>query len=214
MLAPYFTGPVAPPGAPAFTCPKCSTQGPEEEFSWKCSGCSRKVTRSDFTASNEVSGLLHLLASEVAFLEDTTKAVAERVWWHATRRPQWLETVTLPPSPEDAIFLQEDWFPEVKDFTSLVHVGSQEAAFARALDLESTNHEGGPFYFHQVRVREGAPVAPRLLVDENEEAPIFAGDEREGYAAVTPYVNRFEASGSVSLLADPRFLEVVETWVI
>ena len=119
-----------------------------------------------------------------------------RIWYHATLLEGWHQKM-----------LGSENLP-------LVHLGTKEAALARAAHLGS--YMSSPVWnVYGVKLVEAAFIAVDVLDDEDDSAPATAVKSRSvrarGYdvRGVTRYVNRYEAEGSISLLANPLAFRVV-----
>lgn len=122
-------------------------------------------------------------------------AAQDALWFHATRRENWMETL---------LSLPETDMPTI-------HVGSREAAVSRANGEYAAS---GTWYLYALRVRSNVCVSEAIFADENMCAPWRVGDLYAGYfpgyGAATRYVNAFESIGSISMVGDPRAFEVVD----
>lgn len=135
-----------------------------------------------------------ILRDAVKFADDdVTRANS---WFHATTRENWLDDLR-------ASALADGSMP-------LVHLGTREAAEDRARAVGVRTNQ--PWFLYQVKVNDDAVLAPEITTDDNDEAPLFSSDVQyfRDYADVTRYVNEFECVGSVSLIADPSKITVVE----
>lgn len=120
--------------------------------------------------------------------------VKNSIWYHATYRKDWIN---------DLLNGREgNSYP-------LVHLGTKEAAVTILSDRYI--HRDDWIYFYSVRLAPTAVVDPMLYEDENMWPN--RTDNLESNANTFRYVNRYEATGSISLLMDPRelIIEDVET---
>lgn len=137
-----------------------------------------------------------VLSSALPFFDD--KYAKKSAWFHATTNPNWHETVTTAtPIP-------------------FVHVGTRRAALHRSYQMSRIETwKKDPWFLYKLELTPDAPLHPEVNSDHNEYAPRFVGhfDEndmkRMSYSSVTRYINDYESIGSISLIADPRFLKVV-----
>lgn len=164
------------------------------------------------------------IRAEDAELADTQK-VYERDWYHYTTSKNWYEDVTRVNEEKGAGGI-------------LVHLGSVDAALERSEAFTQTK-KPPVIYGYKIRVKAGAPISDTINDDHNDNAPIspreckddfwnsigYDDNDEEIMAApedtqryepygATRYVNNFEAIGSVSLLANPLALELVDTFVV
>jgi len=129
-----------------------------------------------------------------------TQNVRDEIWYHST--------------------VVADWEGGLKSTgrIPMVHLGTVEAASVRAnFTGNFFIDDGAPqVYMYAVRVKGGALVSPRLLTDENDEAPYFTDSDAGEYEmqGLTRYVNKFEAQGTISLIANPESFEVVERFTL
>lgn len=122
------------------------------------------------------------------------QAVRDDEWYHYTSHEAWES------------FLNED-----NDEARVVHLGTKEAALDRQ---NHTDRAVGKLY--KVRLKPEAEIADEVLEDDpynQEDAPLVReGGIQKGIlvSGVTRYMNYYEDPGSVSLVANPRLLEIVE----
>lgn len=121
-------------------------------------------------------------------------AVLEEEWYHYTAHPTW-ETFLAPANAAARV----------------VHLGTREAALDRQ---HHTQNRAGALY--RLRIRSDAQVAEEILDEDpfnQMDAPLVSsGGVQKGVlvSGVTRYLNSYEDPGSMSLIANPRLLEVVE----
>jgi hypothetical protein len=101
--------------------------------------------------------------------------VKKETWFHASYKEDWLQ------NPEKG-----------EDFEA--HVGTEDAAFDRALTVYATRSSlDQPFYLYEVKLDDSVTVSDRIAVDENDT------EVTEHDADVTRYINKWEAPASISL---------------
>lgn len=105
----------------------------------------------------------------------------EALWWHATQRDFWWEGIT-----EAGVAL---------------HVGEAAAAWDMALLNEEVKPQG---YFHLYALRLRGPLTWLPQAPDEDLWPEYSPP-----GVVQPYVNRWEAPGTVSLLLGQEVLQVV-----
>lgn len=138
-----------------------------------------------------LTGVTLKLGSEKYFHKD---AVREDEWYHYTSHEDWES------------FLSPD-----NDEARVVHLGTKEAALDRQ---NHTDRAVGKLY--KLRLKPEAEIADEILEDDpynQQDAPLVSeGGVQKGIlvSGVTRYMNYYEDPGSVSLVANPRLLEVVE----
>lgn len=183
-------------------CAHCRTSFTKEEHEemlsnasvedYPCGACGKKNTWNDCGVD--------ILKPDAKLLDK--EAVKENLWFHVTKRKNWIEDINA---------------SGAEDITKLpmIHVGSKEAALDRLAHL-SEGKTGQKWYLYAVKVNPVAPIADKIHGDE-DDFPVTYGDaheeQKKGYAisGVTRYVNRYEAPGTISLLANPSAIKVVET---
>lgn len=186
---------VAPEGFAGIACWQCNKYPIRQEsegmrgFRTNCAYCDAMV---------EVRGVLpgnvSVVKSDVSMFNDDT--ARSSLWYHATRRENWYE----------GLF--------VNSMAPLVHLGSEMAARSRMAQV--SRRLAGPWYLHAVTLNSDAVLHPEVIEDENEKAPYYSGDENRvsNYSTLTRYVNRFESVGSVSIIANPSAIKVVQTIIL
>jgi hypothetical protein len=100
----------------------------------------------------------------------------------------------------------DDWFTKVVTDRPYVHLGTRAAAEHRTQRVTRSGPrtlEAHDLYV--VRLRHDAEVDPRIHEDSNDWPEFVDGT----FAPVIAYRNEYEDFGSLSLLADPRALEIV-----
>lgn len=120
--------------------------------------------------------------------------VKNAIWYHATDRKNWMA----------------DLLDDGHGTYPLVHVGTKEAAITILSDQYIKRDDW--IYFYTVKLAPTAVVAAPLFEDENMW-PIRT-HELNGTPNTFRYVNRYEATGSISLLVDPRELIVEDVEVL
>lgn len=141
---------------------------------------------------------IHILPSSVQFLD--ARVTRESVWYHSTAVQNWDEEVSkLRPT----FVCGGNEMPSVP----YVHVETLESAMTRFNDAGA---DAG--WLYRIRIKEEAVLAGEVYEDQNDwEQWVRTGffEERK-QCDVIRYVNRWESVGSISLIMDPRFLEVVK----
>jgi hypothetical protein len=146
-----------------------------------------------------IDSKLTILPSSASLLDETN--VKATTWFHATDVYNWLEEVSFDYGEEDEDMLRP-----------YVHLGSKEAALelAKWKYLEGSNDGDEMFYLWQVTLNMEAILADSILEDNNDWFYEVTGDTREAMGAdAVRYLNKWESAGSISLLADPRYLTMV-----
>jgi len=206
---------LAPEGYSGAYCDECGSFFRDDEVndaSVVCQVCFRHSR-----GGRIVTGVRY---NEVALFDDD--ATRDSDWYHVTTRSDWDGEIREKSSSHQP----------------LVHVGSLEAATRRMNDIiaqarsENRLSDGSEkssevtFYLYRVRLAENAPLSPHVLLDFDATAPSSVYDARkrvkeapedyeefygsyELYGA-TRYVNEYESHGSISLIAHPEAIEVVE----
>lgn len=134
--------------------------------------------------------------------------VRNATWFHATDVVDWWEQL---PAGVDTYFTADGRSIEsvapTEEGDLMVHIGTRDAALDRALAQSTLD-----IWLHEVRLRPDTDIRDGVWEDEVTSFP-----ERSGHCTsgpwlgdgVTRYLNRYEMPGSVSLLANPRNLELV-----
>lgn len=188
-------------GMSALRCPHCHNhfkRSQENQFLtkyWaKCGYCTESVGTDDTELS--------ILPDYQKFLRK--QSIFNRVWYHATDRIDWetdlKDASTLIYVPSKGQIERRD------DHRIFVHLGSQESAERRSKDL------GGLAYTYKVMLLPNKEVSPRVFEDNNWW-PHWLGENISSFKQFTEinrYVNRYEVSGSISLLAAYGSFRVVE----
>jgi hypothetical protein len=134
---------------------------------------------------------------EVNFKQDALPLVEDdaaraSTWFHATQRKGWLESAVS------------------NDFP--VHVGSEAAAIIRAIH---TRHEveGSTWWIYEMSVAKNTQIQSGVRDDAEHDwigdLDDFEVEAGHGIDALR-YLNRWEDTGSISLLIDPNFLQTVQ----
>lgn len=145
---------------------------------------------------------VHVLPSSFQFLD--AGITRETVWYHSTKVENWAEEVSK---------LRPTFICGSNEMLSVpyIHVGTLDAAMAR---FEDTNSESG--WLYEIRIKDEAVLAGEVYEDRNDweqwvRTGFFEGVlEDKKQCDVLRYVNRWESVGSISLIMDPRFMEVVK----
>lgn len=126
----------------------------------------------------------HLLDADIA---------KDVFWFHATNRANWMGDLLEDKDHADGS-------------VQLVHVGTLDAA--RSIMADKYARSSGLTYLYKVRLVPEAVIDEELYEDEN-----FWPDrtnEVDDFANAFRYVNRWEATGSISMLVDPEHLIIDE----
>lgn len=173
-----------------FACPDCfkslskdEEQGLREWDSVWCQ-CGRDIWIEDKDIS-----LMVLPSSSPLLYKDEVK---QRTWFHTTTVPDWLSIVT--------------------GIEAYVHLGSFEAAMERATDKDFNlkRKNAGQCFRWELALRPETMVADGVMQDDNQWLKYVTDCSRKHLGGdVQRYLNKYESAGSISLLADPRMVEVV-----
>lgn len=183
-------------------CPECNRHLSEEEYR-TFYGCNSFHNKTNILV---VPSSHHLLNTENA---------KEVIWYHSTNIVNWLETVQSGKESE--------YFGTDEGDIPFVHVGTRGAAMHRAIELyagvedlyqEAKETINGAFMY-AVRLKKEAIVSRHISADTNDW-PFFVHDDdkKEMEGDALRYVNRWESSGSISMLVDPQMLELVSVEVL
>lgn len=188
---------VAPEGMSALRCAVCQefiTLAQETMLetaqSTPCLDCGEEMYRYEMECA---------IRTQDAPILDARVAKAT-TWYHATTRTHWMKDLL---SGKDI-----PW----------VHIGSLEAARDRAR-VGGTGEIVKDHFLYRLRLKPEATINPHIFRDENDW-PDHVGqtglgwDSRMNYANANRYLNTFEAPGSISLLIDPRVLEITGKTII
>lgn len=174
-----------------FACPSCSvTLDKEEELrlrEWDVSPCK---CGHELSLEDEESALL-VLPESAPLLEK--EEVTQRSWFHATYNQNWLEEVS-----ESAVY---------------VHVGSRDSALERAATLyfKKNFRKPGQFFLWEVTVKQETVIADDVMRDDSDwYYKVTSCTEKHLGGDAQRYLNKFESPGSISMLIDPRLIEVVK----
>jgi hypothetical protein len=145
----------------------------------QCRGCGKKLLHLTGQITDIHPASEHLL--------DATTA-KEATWYHATNRKNWMTDLL-------------DY--DVSDGFPLVHVGILDAA----INIMDDQYVGSDnwIYLYKVKLASTAVLDAELYEDENKW-PVRTTNINDTGSNAFRYVNRYEATGSISLLVDPREL--------
>jgi hypothetical protein len=194
----------------------CQPMGAEAKSAFVCLGCDESLSRTweriltkgfdtyDCLCGEEsmVDELdVHIIPSSVGFLNaDVTRNTS---WFHSTKVENWDEEVSK---------LRPTFVCGSNEMLSVpyVHLGTLDAAMTR---FEDTKAETG--WLYEIRIRDEAVIADEVYEDRNDweqyvRTGFFEGvlEDKKKCDAIR-YINRWESVGSISLIMDPRFIEVV-----
>lgn len=138
---------------------------------------------------------LRVKPDSVPVLRDK-EAVKTTIWYHATNIPDWLAKVS---AGEDRPY---------------VHVGTYDAAAELAAGRYWPNGENGAtgdVFLWEVMVNPEAVISDDIVQDENQWCETVQSCSREHLGGdVQRYLNRWEGTGAISLLIDPKMLTEVK----
>lgn len=119
------------------------------------------------------------------------KGVMTAEWYHATNRAEWMND----------LMQDEKHIP-------LVHIGTEASAMARATQEHYT-------HLYSVRLKPRTSVYEKIVMDNNQW-PVYVTSQRPYRmpSHAVRYLNVWENPGSISLLIDPRRIEVVSHRII
>lgn len=201
MNTPYALNlPIAPAGKSGAFCPVCKKHAEltDENLilidAYYCCG------RSLFSETLAQKGALAIRPEVLQY--DTPEKISTSVWLHATTHSEWYEDLFY------------------NSILPLVHLGDSDAAFDRYRQKKTIQKKKGEFdkdkwFLYVVGITPNATIAPAFVNDENAEAPRFVDDTKmlpEYNYDIIPYINTFEAIGSISLFANPNAIRVIERY--
>lgn len=141
---------------------------------------------------------MNLVDSAVSVLPESAHMldideVKSSVWYHATESDNWLDAVK-----------QLELIP-------YVHIGTRKAAMDRAKQISKRSlrrtGKNSKIWLWQVTVDSNASIASSILDDEDDWLTAVTECSVKGLGGnAIRYVNRYESTGSVSLLIDPTFI--------
>lgn len=113
------------------------------------------------------------------------------IWYHATNNPTWMESLLS--------------FRDHKGVSRipLVHIGTKNSALERA---ETERYD----YLYTLTLKPGTSIHPDIVVDDNSWTQYV--DETVPFSMPADglrYINIWESAGSISMLIDPRALDIV-----
>ena len=134
------------------------------------------------------------------------------------------------------VSIRSDWFTSINSYSAdekpFVHAGSEQATGSRIISVTEASRlpEDTPFFLHRLRIKDQAPVAPIIQVDDDEGAPKNHLEAVDSYEAmkefgeerlahytsrsIVRYVNGFEDPGSMSLMMTGDMFEVVDVTTV
>ena len=178
------------PSGSVYYCVHCHTRLPHSDeyrkTSWEvdCPGCGT-ICRDGLTGVSLKPGAERFFYEKEVFRSD---------WYHYTSYEDW-ESLGTRPSTD----------------ISVIHLGTEDAA------LDRRTHTGGkPGRLYRVRLKPGTELAEKILEEDpynDEPSPrVQDGVTDKGIllSGATRYMNQYEDPGSMSLIVDPRCLEILE----
>lgn len=194
---------LAEPGNPSEFCYDCHHPLTDESLTGgktPCPGCGGLNQR----------GLVGVSLSyeDQKFLNTEVTRTAR--WYHTSNYPNWDEAMV-----------------NANGDTSLVHLGTLDAALHRARVVNNTmhydNYYDGKSYLYEVELAEDIDISSTVHDEDrfnNSTIPTGNSDpedkQHRGYAlnGATRYVNHHEAPGSMSLLANPTKFKILSKQAI
>lgn len=139
-----------------------------------------------------------VIPSSIPLLESSI--AKESVWFHSTNVKNWdVEILKAQPTRTGGISDNGMSVP-------YAHVGTREAALERFSDRKESNG-----WLYEIRLKESARVSD-LVYEDTSDWDFWV---RTGYyeddmlCDAIRYINRWESVGSISMLIDPRVMEIV-----
>lgn len=138
--------------------------------------------------------IVKVVESSLPFFDDMK--VRETVWFHASRKKDWLDKV-----------LSSYDIP-------VIHLGTRETALARVADYKYVNNviNGGDedWFLYEVKLGDGL-LSPRVWQDEDKLFPYTVNEliNSKMTADFVRYVNRYETPGQISLMANPKYVSLL-----
>lgn len=192
-------------GLSPFACLHCGTHTTKTMETQMRSSHNAWVQGDPFTCvcgqsiSVDKSALTIIPSSGPLLDEETVKAVT---WFHATNVYNWLEEVSFDYGEDDDDMIRP-----------YVHLGSKEASLelGKWKYLEENDDDDDMFYLWQVTLNVEAILGDGVLEDNNDWFYDVTESARKTLGAdAIRYLNKWESAGSISLLADPRYLTAVK----
>jgi hypothetical protein len=140
---------------------------------------------------------VHLRADNVKFFDDD--AVKETLWFHASNRSNWMQNLLDHPNGP------------------LLHMGSLESALSRARDKRDSaiTEQSDDWFVYELKLADNVEIEKNLVYDLEEYAPSTIKQLRQqGYETYTVlrYMNFYEHPGSISLIANPVKVSVINSY--
>lgn len=179
---------------------------------WFCKGCGHALSWDEtLTVGRTVNNCsicntvwtpekmgVKILEKDIRFFDNQN--VYETLWFHASKKENWLEEV-------------------LNTFdVPVVHLGSYDAAIARVEDYKHSASVVGnedvsvDWFIHEVRILPSAYIYRRIIEDVDKVFPRTVEELlNEKGADIVRYVNAWENQGSVSLIANPNVLKLFKT---
>ena len=172
-------------------CAQCGTYltHAQENYLVRFTGSDDRKCRSCGIELHHSSIVTDILPSSEHFLDPAN--AKNSFWYHATDRSDWMGDLMADKDEKYGSF-------------PLVHVGTLDAAFSMIAENYVLRDDW--IFLYTVRLAPSAVVDDLLYEDENMWPS--RTDQVRRDASAFRYVNRYEATGSISLLADPRELVI------
>jgi DNA-directed RNA polymerase subunit RPC12/RpoP len=161
---------------------------------YKCKFCNQKIVFKSLG--------LKVIEEDVKFFDINN--VYNTSWYHASQKDNWLENILSYNNP------------------SVVHLGSKNTALSRKKDYDNSNHlldnsvEGSDWFLYEVKILPSASISKRVWEDVDKDFPRNVDEllESKYLFDIIRYVNFWERPGSISLLANPNFIKVVNKKIL
>lgn len=126
-----------------------------------------------------------------------TEEILKADWWHATESDDWFNEVSKADEGEG----------------TFVHLGTWHGAIDRGISITAENGRvQRGVWVHRIALEENSNVDPEIVSDEEIHRIMEKTYSGSDPNYVQPYLNIWEAPGSVSLLAHPRKFKVIESY--
>lgn len=161
------------------TCNSCHTS-----FSWNTNADYRGVYLPPYKVD---------LKPNEAHLLVRTEDVYSQTWYHSTQTTNWVS--------------------EIKEAETFVHFGTKEAALERLQLNNNWSKDNLEGEIYELRLKRSAVISPTIHDDDNRFPEMLEqgkeGDNQISRNKISRYVNQWESPGSVSIIGDIKYFEVV-----